>query len=220
MTQPLLIATLLIGGAVAFAIAVTLPQVGGIGRRVWVVPHEAAGRSPAIWRRANWLFAVAGMLSTCGIVVLATRLVGEGSRSLAPLAAVLFATANVLWIVFSAYRAGVILWASEQFRSGGDLPSPYAPLAVWATGLGTAYLLLEYLATAALGGAVLETGYLPAWVGWLAVALGLLLGTVMVAGRPHAAGQDETFAHIPAWTHVVPLVVGAVLLAAATWVER
>lgn len=210
--DPIWIGVLLAIAFVLFASGVTLPERGGIGRRVWSVPHEEVGKNPRIWRLANALFTASGVVSAVGLVLLALRLTESGSQLLAPVSAVLFLIANILWIVFSAYRSAVIPWASAIWEKDGQLPTAYTPIADWAYSLGSTYMFVGYLATAALGGAILETDLVSAWIGWLGVVWGLALALVMTIGWPGPKDQDGTFAHIPAWVQIVPAVVAVALI--------
>lgn len=203
---------LLATGFVLFAAGVILPERGGIGRRVWSVPHEEVGRNPSIWQRANLLFAASGVLSTIGLFLFALQLYEAGSRLLAPISAVLFLVANVFWLVFSAYRSAVIPWAASSWEENGDIPPAYKPISSWAYMLGSYYMMLGYLATAVLGAAIVQTGFLSSWIGWLGIVWGIGLAGVMAIGWPKPAGEEGTIAHIPAWVQIIPTVVAVALI--------
>jgi hypothetical protein len=77
-----------------------------------------------------------------------------------------------------------------------------------AYGLIVIYVVLAFLAQAAMGVALLATGFLPAWVGWLAIGWNLLWLIVL----PFASPRDI---YIPVLHHFVPLVIGGHLLSGA-----
>lgn len=211
-TDLLWIGVLLLTGFVLFAGGVMLPERGGIGRRVWSVPHEEVGKNPRIWKTANVLFIASGVASAAGIVSMGILLFGSGSRLLAPIAATLFVLATLLWIVFSAFRSGVIPWAAASWMREGATPPVYEPLSSWAYVLGSVYMMLGYLSAATLGGALLQAHFLPSWIGWFGIVWGLLFAGVMAIGWPRPAGEEGTIAHIPAWVQIVPSVIGIVVI--------
>ena len=70
------------------------------------------------------------------------------------------------------------------------------------------YVVVAYLAQAAIGGALLQSGLLAAWVGWATIAwnLAFLIALSLFSRR------DMYF---PVFHHVAPLVIGIALLVAA-----
>jgi hypothetical protein len=76
----------------------------------------------------------------------------------------------------------------------------------WVGVLFFIYMVLAYLATAAYGGALLQTELLPKWLGWLTLVVGLFGVISFVVGLP-------TIFSIPAGVHLMPLLIGIVLLA-------
>jgi hypothetical protein len=74
-----------------------------------------------------------------------------------------------------------------------------------AYGLIVAYVVLAFLAQAAIGVALLGSGFLPAWVAWLAIGWNLIWLVVM----PIVSPRDI---YIPALHHFVPLVIGVLLI--------
>ena len=139
----------------------------------------------------------------------------EGSQLLAPVAGVLFLIGTSLWIVFSEYRATVIPWAAYHWAQEGKTPDIYQPLSLWANRLGSVYMMLAYLSAAALGGALLEIGFLASWIGWFAVLWGSAMAGIMAIGWPKPEGGEGTIAHFPVWAHIVPAVIGIALIVEA-----
>ena len=72
-------------------------------------------------------------------------------------------------------------------------------------GLIVAYVVLAFLAQAALGVILLRAGFLPAWIGWAAIAWNVAWLVVL----PILTPSDIYF---PVLHHVIPLLVGIILL--------
>jgi hypothetical protein len=110
--------------------------------------------------------------------------------------------AAVGWLVAVGLQSAAIALAAEQRAQTGETPSWAA--ALWRTAhlLETNWVLLANLAAAAYGVAVLRTDLLPGWLGWVAIAVGVLIPAVVLLARdgfPHLA--------LP-----VPLALGMALL--------
>jgi hypothetical protein len=145
-----------------------------------------APRSPAlfVWERGSILAAVA--LTALGIVLLGAPLQGSNGRVLARLGA-------------STYFFGaVLLAAAEAVR----LPASYPLINISVT--------LAFLGQAAIGGALLQSNLLPAWIGWTTVVWNVGLLVILLnhhAGRhllphcpsPHAAADWHSFAVEDGW---------------------
>jgi hypothetical protein len=114
----------------------------------------------------------------------------------------IFTIAAVLWVVFSAYRATVPIQVADVMAGGGSLQAYHQALAQWAGALFTTYATLAFLSLAAYGGAIIQTGLLPGWVGWATIifSLGLLL-LMLVMGDT-----------LPAFHYLPPLLIGILLL--------
>ncbi len=128
----------------------------------------------------------AAVITAIGLLLLA-GLVGEadgGSLLPARLAATTFAIGTALLLV-----AEVGMLRSGHF--------PYA--------LVVAYVVLGFLAQAALGAILLRAGVMPAWIGWTAIAWNLAWLLVLVIVSPGNI-------YFPVLHHVLPLLIGISLL--------
>lgn len=208
----LIAGAVLVAGFIFFTLGAAAPDYTGLNRQVWGEPVPVVGKDPAGWRWANNAFTANGLLTLLGLGFLALFLYEEGSRLLAPAGLLLFGVATVFWLAFSAFRKRVTAWAGQRYLEQGSEPAAYIPLGAWGSELGKLYMLLGYLATAALGAALLETGFLPAWIGWLAVVLGTVGALIMLIGRPSPDWADETYAEIPFWLQIAPLIMGITLI--------
>lgn len=97
-----------------------------------------------------------------------------------------------------AYFFGAILLVAAEAMSLAERGTSYYPLIV-------VYVVLAFLGQAAVGGALLQSGLLPAWIGWMAVAWNLAWLVVL----PLATPQDIYF---PVVHHAMPLLIGGALL--------
>lgn len=119
-----------------------------------------------------------------------------------PLAAVLFLMAIVLAVVFWAFHMSPTVLAAEELARTSKMPMDYEILQVSAeTSLGV-YQLLGLLATAGFGWALLRTGVVPSWVGWVTLGWGVLWAAVFV----------KTANGFPLLPMVMQVVIGVALL--------
>lgn len=125
------------------------------------------------------------VLTAVGLVVLSDAMQSTAGAVLARAAA-------------AAYLfAGVLLVAGEALSLNGGFEKNYP--------LITVYVVTAFLAQAALGGALLQSGMVAAWVGWLAIGWNV----AWLVALPVLSPRDIYF---PVLHHVVPLVVGIALL--------
>jgi hypothetical protein len=109
--------------------------------------------------------------SLAGFVILAFAFADAGSRVLAALAVVGFAIFATAVAVEAAFHLGITSWAVGLLEEGQEVPELYAQLKGWLNlSLQIIVNPLAVLAYAAIGIAILQTGVLPAWVGWLLIA--------------------------------------------------
>jgi hypothetical protein len=127
----------------------------------------------------------AAILTAIGLVLLASYFQNSNGRILATVGA-------------TAYLFGGILLVAAEALS---LTLGYERL----LGLIVIYVVLAFLAQAAIGGALLQSELLPAWIGWFAVLWNLAWLVVL----PLISPRDIYF---PVLHQVVPLVIGIALL--------
>lgn len=172
-----LAAALLIGCFIIF-------MVGGVlytGRAIWKWPL-AQTHIYLLWER-SWVIAAA-LVNVLGFVMLAGLLQHAGDLVIARLALAVYMIATA-----------VLLAAEGTFMFDRQWIWPQVAL----------YVVLAFLAQAALGVALLRTSLVPAWVAWVTIAWNLGWLALFAIVRP----EDIYY---PVLHHVAPLLIGAVLL--------
>ena len=167
---------LFIFSSVIFLVAAILFTI----RFIWELP---IGRTPSffLWERS---FVIAALLATLLSFTLFKRVLeAAGDGILASMALVLFLVAATLAVVAE----------TMSFPSGDIL---YPPI--------VAYVILSFLGQAVFGMALLRTGLLPTWVGWVTVIWNLAMLVFLIVTKP----QDMYYP----WLHyVAPLLIGIAL---------
>jgi len=158
--------------------------VGGIlytGRAIWKWPVGQTHRF-LLWERGFVIGSI--LVLTMGLLVLARLLDAAGSTILAPLGMVTFFSGVV-----------VILVAEALFLSRQE----------WVYPAVVMFVILAFLGQAAFGAALIQTGFLPAWIGWTAVIWSLAWLVIL----PITRAQDMYYP----WLHfAAPLLIGIGLL--------
>lgn len=170
-------AVLLIGSSFVFLVAGYLFTA----RVIWMRP---AAQSPLHLRWERGLVIAAFLISLFGFTLLDGLLREAGDRGVARLG----------WTLY-LISAAVVVVAETTYLTGGDLPYPQI----------VAHVVLAFLAQAAFGAALLQTGITPSWVGWAALIWNVGLLIVM----PLAFPRDIYY---PWLFYVAPLLIGIVLL--------
>ena len=177
----------LVGGGAVFFAGVSIPLLSSLGVRVWSAPLPeylkliAAHRSAWLWTNGG---IVAGVLLTAGGLGGLTALLREaGEDLLGQTGLLLFGMGATFWIVELAFRLSVTLWAAETAASSAP-PALFEPLHRWMGTLFFVYMVLAYLATALYGGALLQTGLLPTWLGWVTLGAGVFGAASFATGLP------------------------------------
>ena len=142
------------------------------------------GNTPAffLWERS---LVITALVATLLSFTLLKRLLEEaGNGILASMALVLFLIAAVLAVV------------AETISFPGD-EIAYPPI--------VAYVVLSFLGQAVFGMALLRSGLVPSWVGWVTVIWNLGVLVFLVVSKP----QDMYYP----WLHyIAPLLIGIALL--------
>lgn len=199
-----LVGAVLLGGLVIFL----------VGAARWRLAYErpltealrviAADRPRRTWIHL-WMIA-ALLVTPAGLGALGLLLADPVARVLAVMAAVVYVIGAVCWVVSLTFRLTVVPWAAEQTVAHGEPPVAFPAFDAWAGALYTVHMATAYAAFALLGGALLLSGDLPGWLGWLGVGWGLAFLAGFVATR--FAGPFNP----PFWAHAYTGLVGAVLL--------
>jgi hypothetical protein len=159
--------------------------VGGIlytGRAIWQWPEAQTPRY-LTWERS---FVIAAVVATAlGLVLLEDLLSAAGSTGMAR-------------VGLAAYLLGaaVVLVAETGYVGTGEWAYPQVVL----------YVVLAFLAQAAIGVALVQTNVVSDWVGWVAIAWNLGCPPALLA----FSRRDVYF---PVLHHVAPLIIGIALLA-------
>jgi hypothetical protein len=134
------------------------------------------------WERG---FIVAAVLATVlGLALLEDMLRATGDTFLARL--------GVLGYLFGAV---IVVVAETAYIGKGEWNYPQIAL----------YVVLAFLAQAAIGTALLQTGLVPAWAGWTTVIWNVAWLLIMLVVRPSDI-------YYPVLHHVAPLIIGITLL--------
>ena len=156
---------------------------------------------PRLWRWGTILFISGVVVTILGLAMFTSLLRDAGDRTFSLLGLIAFAFGSVLWVISLAFRLSIDPWAAQETAKTAVMPEFYVPLTRWTGVLFVIYTVLAFSALAAYGAAVLSTGVLPHWVGWLAIVYGLAgLGLLGFTGAP-------PFLH-----HLMPILIGILLL--------
>jgi hypothetical protein len=142
-----------------------------------------------VWERTFIIAAV--VLTAIGLALLEGELQSSDGRVLARAGAVTYLLGGVLVVAAEASSVG-------QFLDGNRSQQ------VWP--LEFAYVVLAFLAQAAVGGALLQAGVVADWIGWATVVWNIGLLLVMLIRRGDI--------YIPFVHHLMPLVIGVALVTA------
>jgi hypothetical protein len=160
----------------------------------WFRGGQRGGAPPSpayyVWERGLILTAI--VLTAIGFMMLEGHLQASDGRVLARAGAFAYLFAGVLGVAAEAISL------SLAYQS--DHPAELKVYAVIVT-----YVVLAFLAQATIGGALLQSGALAGWIGWVAI----LWNLAWLVALPIASPRDMYF---PVLHHVVPLLIGIALL--------
>ncbi len=174
-------AVLLIAGAAVFWVgARTFP-----GMALEMVEANRAGH---LWTSVSFLIAT--VVTIAGLVVFGVALREAGDRLASGIGLLLFVFGSVFWTLHLAFRLTVMVKAAEEWKLTAATPAWFEPWKSWAAVLFALYSVLAYMGLAAYGAALLQTRWLPRWVGWTCIVAGML--ALPLGGLP-------LFVHVPLW---------------------
>jgi hypothetical protein len=152
------------------------------------------------------VMAKAGLVMTLaqivGFGILAARLRGAGADAVATVSFGLVVFALAVSVLEGSFQGSVTAWAGQLWSATGSVPELYEALRVWVQSAQPVYVMASLVAMAGFGWAVLQTGLLAPWVGWVSVGWSLL----WIVGYPSVG--------IPGIIVVYPIIYGIGLLAA------
>ena len=205
---------LLISGAVTFwsmiiAALVYQMRTGSLPFKDWAsVPardfYESIAVHPGWWRWVNRCFALGIVMTAFGLTALKLALTDAGDRVFAELGWTSFLIGALLWLVLFTFNRSMAIWAAEVTPSQGSMPATFEAWPKWMERIVLIYMILAYTSLAFYGIALLNTGLLASWAGWVALVVGL-------AGAASVILWGSGFA-IPLLIHIVPFLIGILLL--------
>ena len=139
-----------------------------------------------LWKRSFFMAAV--ILTAIGLVLLEGRLQNTDGRVLARTGATTYLIAGTLLVTGEAFRMSL-----------GDVFEKQA------YALFVIYVVLAFLAQATVGGALLQSGVLATWIGWVTIVWNLGLVVVLSVITP----EDIYY---PIAHQIMPLLIGGALL--------
>lgn len=197
------------------------------------VTGEPTAARPGDYLLNTTAILLGSLLLVIGFVHLSARLWETGQRLLPALGIAGLLVGTSVWLVNLVFRYAVVAsgaaslqaeaedraWvANEYLRGLRGTPSWMEFLLVWTDMLQLAFVLLAYLAAAAIGAASMRAGWLGKWGGGLFVSLNLALAFVLTIGIILAGGGSV----VAAWTayiltapfmvFILPYFAGVVLL--------
>jgi hypothetical protein len=160
-------------------------------------------------RRRAWihLWMIPALFVTpAGIVGYAVLVAAPPGAALAAMGAAVYVMGAVCWVAALAFRLTVVPWAAQRTVADAAPPAGFEALDDWAGALYVVHMASAYAAFAVVGAAVLVTGELPAWLGWLGVGWGVAFLAGFVATR--FSGPFNP----PFWAHTYTAVLGVLLI--------
>ena len=108
------------------------------------------------------------------------------------------------WLVAVAWRLTALVAASLETERTRNVPGDIGGWSDWFGVIHSIHLLSAYASWTFFGSAVVSSGLLPEWLGWLGVGLGVAgaVGYAVLKGGPFAP---------PILAHLYPLILGIAL---------
>jgi hypothetical protein len=201
-----LVGVLLIGGVGVVAVEAVGYRRGGYNSAFWQLPLDDKLDQVALHRREWWwvgVWELAGLfLVTGGVAGLAALLGSDDEPVLASVALGGYLVALFAWVFGLMVQTAAGSQAAVQRAETGATPAWVHPL--WeAAYLGElAWIIGSNLAYAVLGIAIIQSGLVGAWAGWVALGLGVLISVAVAATR----------FGFPQLGLIVPFVLGVALI--------
>lgn len=206
----LLVGVLLVGGLVVPALGGTVAYVrSGYSGDFWKLARDEKLYHVAANGRGWWVLSVSQfvglLLLTSGLAGLTHLFSEAGEAILGFVAFGAYLLALMTWILGLTVQTATIPSAAKQQAATGEMPAwvhgsfdiGYLAEAVWVIGANLAY--------AVIGVAILGSGLLAAWAGWLALALAVMIPVSAIA----------TKYWFPEMSLLVPFVTGIALVVQA-----
>lgn len=204
-----LVGILLLSGFALIAVESVGYVRGGYNSAFWGLPLDDKLDHVAGHRREWWwisIWSLIGLFTVSGGVFGFTSLLMDGGEPVLPYVALGGFVISVLgWVLGVAFQAAAISEASKQRAESGVTPEwihPFWNVAflleiVWIVGSNVAYSLI--------GVAILQTGVVADWAGWVALIGGAVTAVVVLVLRDG----------FPQLGFLIPAVIGVALLVEA-----
>lgn len=153
---------------VAFAVIAMRGQIRGAGAGFMGV--EGIGRDAAALATMMRALALFAVLQLVGFGVLASAVSRVGEPTLGLISFGLWVFGSAAGVIRTTSEGTITVWAGERWADTGSVPDFYEPLSSFAQNSFFWYSEIPWLAAAAgFGWAVVRSGVLPSWVGWVAI---------------------------------------------------
>jgi hypothetical protein len=201
-----LVGVLLLSGLVLVAVEAVGYSRGGYNSAFWRLPLDEKLDHVSEHRWEWWWISIWGLvglfLMTGGVFGLADLLAEGGEPVLAYVALGGYTVAVLAWVVGLVIQAASVSEASRQRVETGETPAWLHPL--WSAGwvAELTWIVGGNLAFALAGVAVLQSGLVADWAGWVALIGGVLISIVVLVTRNG----------FPQLAYLVPAVIGVALL--------
>lgn len=203
----LLVGALLVAGPLLSAAGTGVAyRRGGYTGRFWSSTLDDKLDHVHGQRRFWWLLSIGQTIGlvvmTAGLAGLTSLLVTEGEPVLAFVAFGAYLTALIAWTAGLIAQTTTIPKAAEQRAATGGTPEWMHGF--WALGwmAEVTWVLGANLAYAVMGWAILASGLVGAWAGWMAIVFGGGIPLVVITTRDG----------FPEMSQLVPLVLGVALI--------
>ncbi len=154
--------------ASGFALIAMRGQFRGVSAAFMGV--EGIGRDAIALRTLMKAIAIYGVLHVVGFGILASTLTAAGERTLALISFGLWVLASAAGVARTVFDGTVTVWAGEQWAETGIVPEIYQPLSSFTQNSFLWFAEVPWLlAAAGFGWAILRSGILPAWLGYVAI---------------------------------------------------
>ncbi len=131
---------------------------------------EGVGESADVLRKGFWLSQLHTVLAISGYGMFTVLLREAGDNGVSMLALGLILFSEIFIIAQGTFHSSVTVWAAKELSRTGTVPDLFQPLWRWMySTVQQTYTNLALFAYAAYGWAILQTGILPAWLGWASI---------------------------------------------------
>lgn len=182
-----LVGLLLVSGFALLAVESVGYSRGGYNSAFWRLPLDEKLDHVGEHRREWWWISIWSMVGlftvSAGLFGLVSLLADSGEATLAHVALGGYVVAALAWVFGSTIQAAAIPEAATQRAQSGATPTWLQP--IWNAAFLTElfWIVGSNLAYAVIGVAILRTGLVGDWAGWIALVGGVLTSVVVLLKR-------------------------------------